>query len=470
MDQPKRLYKCLEPGCDKVQGFKYAGGLSCHRREVHKKKIPTRAPLHNAQPQPIGNLVHYIKKRFTQWSRDSHPPATIASKPDIRPPQTDLSTRIHLSEMPPELLRYYSRQGDAIIVHEQPMKLIAERAHLVEGQIMSARIGVALDYESQSILRDYDAQYDALQHGLARAEEENSRHRTVIAEKDRVLLLLGHFEDWQILSRPADDSLVLDSPRPFTRTSSWSCFMNNAKQLYYETTWWRRGRRSYCSTSLSWLCESVGSLVLKHTNLLRSLMQQMGTGTGLVAVFCALPRACAAPTIVVGSASNLDPSVGWLHDFSLSQFLAWTIAIFVASLATYVGRRGPSKDPAHYTVLSLGASVASLVFLDAGAASWVRWPTLTVGSIFLVEFWRKLSQHNAMGLGWLPVVLGVGLLLDAILVNLTTGTQGGNQGLFPQLLLTCLWLSLSACSSVAWVVKRLKRIDLRRVWDSVVEE
>ncbi|BDD59788.1 hypothetical protein MPDQ_003820 [Monascus purpureus] len=39
MDKHDRPYKCLEPGCAKIQGFTYSGGLLRHQREVHKKNI-----------------------------------------------------------------------------------------------------------------------------------------------------------------------------------------------------------------------------------------------------------------------------------------------------------------------------------------------------------------------------------------------------------------------------------------------
>ena len=39
MDKHDRPYKCLEPGCSKIQGFTYSGGLLRHQREVHKKNI-----------------------------------------------------------------------------------------------------------------------------------------------------------------------------------------------------------------------------------------------------------------------------------------------------------------------------------------------------------------------------------------------------------------------------------------------
>jgi hypothetical protein len=37
MDKHERPYSCQEPGCEKLQGFTYSGGLLRHEREVHKK-------------------------------------------------------------------------------------------------------------------------------------------------------------------------------------------------------------------------------------------------------------------------------------------------------------------------------------------------------------------------------------------------------------------------------------------------
>ncbi|MCJ1374375.1 hypothetical protein MMC20_005607 [Loxospora ochrophaea] len=37
MDKHNRPYVCQEPGCDKIQGFTYSGGLLRHQREVHKQ-------------------------------------------------------------------------------------------------------------------------------------------------------------------------------------------------------------------------------------------------------------------------------------------------------------------------------------------------------------------------------------------------------------------------------------------------
>lgn len=45
MDKHDRPYKCYEPGCDKIQGFTYSGGLVRHQREVHKKDNDAKKPL-----------------------------------------------------------------------------------------------------------------------------------------------------------------------------------------------------------------------------------------------------------------------------------------------------------------------------------------------------------------------------------------------------------------------------------------
>lgn len=37
MDKHNRPYICDEPGCEKIQGFTYSGGLLRHQREVHRQ-------------------------------------------------------------------------------------------------------------------------------------------------------------------------------------------------------------------------------------------------------------------------------------------------------------------------------------------------------------------------------------------------------------------------------------------------
>lgn len=44
MDKHTRPYICSEPGCEKIQGFTYSGGLLRHQREVHKQHGGPKAP------------------------------------------------------------------------------------------------------------------------------------------------------------------------------------------------------------------------------------------------------------------------------------------------------------------------------------------------------------------------------------------------------------------------------------------
>lgn len=46
MDKHDRPYKCQEPGCEKLQGFTYSGGLLRHQREVHKMHGGTKKALY----------------------------------------------------------------------------------------------------------------------------------------------------------------------------------------------------------------------------------------------------------------------------------------------------------------------------------------------------------------------------------------------------------------------------------------
>lgn len=50
MDKHDRPYKCAEPGCEKLQGFTYSGGLLRHQREVHKMHGGTRKPMYCPEP------------------------------------------------------------------------------------------------------------------------------------------------------------------------------------------------------------------------------------------------------------------------------------------------------------------------------------------------------------------------------------------------------------------------------------
>ncbi|KAF1982466.1 hypothetical protein K402DRAFT_340339 [Aulographum hederae CBS 113979] len=45
MDKHDRPYKCKLPGCEKLLGFTYSGGLLRHKREVHKMNAGTKREL-----------------------------------------------------------------------------------------------------------------------------------------------------------------------------------------------------------------------------------------------------------------------------------------------------------------------------------------------------------------------------------------------------------------------------------------
>ncbi|KAK3178560.1 hypothetical protein OEA41_000697 [Lepraria neglecta] len=46
MDKHNRPYICEEPGCEKINGFTYSGGLSRHQREVHRQHGGPKASCH----------------------------------------------------------------------------------------------------------------------------------------------------------------------------------------------------------------------------------------------------------------------------------------------------------------------------------------------------------------------------------------------------------------------------------------
>jgi hypothetical protein len=88
MDKHDRPYKCLEPGCDKIQGFTYSGGLLRHQREVHKKNTAAKKPLmcpHQDCNRSSGhgfsrleNLKEHLRRRHT--SIDGQAPDELAEQ------------------------------------------------------------------------------------------------------------------------------------------------------------------------------------------------------------------------------------------------------------------------------------------------------------------------------------------------------------------------------------------------------
>ncbi|KAJ8107156.1 hypothetical protein OPT61_g9061 [Boeremia exigua] len=84
MDKHDRPYKCLVPGCEKLQGFTYSGGLLRHEREVHKLHGGTKKSLFcpftdckrssGAGFTRKENLAEHIRRvhRRTSMSADMH--------------------------------------------------------------------------------------------------------------------------------------------------------------------------------------------------------------------------------------------------------------------------------------------------------------------------------------------------------------------------------------------------------------
>ena len=90
MDKHDRPYKCLEPGCDKIRGFTYSGGLLRHQREVHKKNGSSKSPLMCPHPNcnrhtGVGftrqeNLKEHLRRRHMR--NDISPGMPLAKTPD----------------------------------------------------------------------------------------------------------------------------------------------------------------------------------------------------------------------------------------------------------------------------------------------------------------------------------------------------------------------------------------------------
>ncbi len=122
MDKHDRPYKCREPGCDKVQGFTYSGGLLRHQREVHKKNKSTGRELFCHYPncnrstsQPFTrqeNLKEHIRRRHVTEGAVTSPglqsviaapttparPAQDRSRKRKRTSSTDFDDELQLRE------------------------------------------------------------------------------------------------------------------------------------------------------------------------------------------------------------------------------------------------------------------------------------------------------------------------------------------------------------------------------------
>ncbi|PHH54442.1 hypothetical protein CFIMG_003022RA [Ceratocystis fimbriata CBS 114723] len=104
MDKHERPYRCDQPGCDKLPGFTYSGGLLRHQREVHGK---------HGGPKKTVNCPHLSCKRHTgkgfsrqenlnEHLRRVHTSDTsgIASPPDEAQSLSDESEKGGLGDLP----------------------------------------------------------------------------------------------------------------------------------------------------------------------------------------------------------------------------------------------------------------------------------------------------------------------------------------------------------------------------------
>ena len=105
MDKHNRPYVCEDPGCEKVRGFTYSGGLRRHQREVHRQhggpKTSRMCPYRDCK-RSVGvgfsrkeNLQEHLRRchRGASGARDSAPaaatvlpsslPASFSSQPGV---------------------------------------------------------------------------------------------------------------------------------------------------------------------------------------------------------------------------------------------------------------------------------------------------------------------------------------------------------------------------------------------------
>ena len=163
MDKHERPYKCNEPGCDKVQGFTYSGGLLRHQREVHKKnKSPGRelycqyANCNRSNSRPFTrqeNLMEHVRRRhdadggFTSRSIAATPAALAI--PTIPPQDRSRKRKRTISaDLDVEL---HSHDGDSE-EEEDPDRfkrlkgIIVEKDHeisLLKAQVVAMRDRIA---------------------------------------------------------------------------------------------------------------------------------------------------------------------------------------------------------------------------------------------------------------------------------------------------------------------------------------
>ena len=134
MDKHDRPYKCQEPGCDKVQGFTYSGGLLRHQREVHKMNTSTKKALMCPYPdcnRSSGhgftrqeNLKEHLRRRHMP-SDDQSPELSSAMLPSVESMDPPPRKRKRDSDRT-ETSVYDDEQEDSDDLREQVKRLKGE--------------------------------------------------------------------------------------------------------------------------------------------------------------------------------------------------------------------------------------------------------------------------------------------------------------------------------------------------------
>jgi hypothetical protein len=115
-----------------------------------------------------------------------------------------LSTHSGPRQSSPQLHRYLSRKGDADVLRERLADLRAERAQLIEEEMVRAQLGLALDSSSRTFLIEFDARHATLQQQLANVEDDVWRLKEALVEKEDIYFSSSQFTDWEAVAEQAD--------------------------------------------------------------------------------------------------------------------------------------------------------------------------------------------------------------------------------------------------------------------------
>lgn len=106
MDKHNRPYVCDEPGCEKIQGFTYSGGLLRHQREVHRQHGGPKASCmcpHRDCKRSTGtgfsrkeNLSEHLRRVHRGVGNERDPPHAAATAPVPSSPYQPLNPQAGL--------------------------------------------------------------------------------------------------------------------------------------------------------------------------------------------------------------------------------------------------------------------------------------------------------------------------------------------------------------------------------------